>query len=1850
MAQVTVDVPSFALTVEKKQPVQVRTDVSFAKIASHGEDGFIQYANSNALGSHPSLAFNANTNTTSIESLNSVDAVITTANITTANISTLFTGSTIVSDGQFGDVTITDGLIVGENVTVSGNLTVTGQTTTIESTVLTVDDKHIELASTDSPSDVNATGGGIILKGDTDKTIIWANSTKSWNFNQDVDIKKVTSADSRLLIDAVQVANSSLLSPSSKIIVPIANITTANVATAYVTDLTVYNAFQVGSGTTTITTDYLKTGVINITTSNIATSYITSSATIFKEDVEESNVTVANVGTLFVSGDATVHGDITIGGEINLGDSDTDSLTIAADLTSHIVPNVVDTYDLGDDTKRWRNVYLSGAAHAATKITTPEANISVANVSTLFVTGDATVHGDITIGGAIALGDADTDSLTIAADLTSHIVPNATNTYDLGTDAKRWKDIYLSGAAHAASKITTPEANITVSNTVTSYTTSSLVLPVGDDAARVDTQGGVRYSTTQSTFEGYDGSAWGSLGGVIDIDQDTYIKAETSAGADNDILDFFVTGTRQAYISNAGVVAITTKMTVPEANVTVANVGTLHATTINTGTINASDGTTAITIDDSTAKVILAGDLQVDGTTTTLNSTTLTVDDKNIVVASGAADSAAADGAGLTVDGASATILYQHNGTKWIVNKPFTAAEANLTVANIATSYTTSSLVLPVGDNSTRVNSQGGIRYSTSLATFEGYDGSNWGSLGGVIDVDQDTYITAEATADKDSLDFFTAGSERMSIDSTGDVTIDGDLKNAILSTAKIGTPTEATWNDGALTGINETYDSHVPLTGFSSTDNIPDAFDNVNELMHNIYKETYVRHAKFSANVLSGPATLTTTFTVDSDVYNGYDANSYEWIFGDGGSHTTTSTSYEYDYTGASGGTFDVTLTARNTSAPAGTAGSYATFKRTGYIVVYTPAPVALFTYAYNQKTGSVAATAHTTTPAYIDETLPESGTTHDVTFNVTTSTDTTHWVIDFGDGTTYPATANPNETNQQVIEGNSGSTPWEVYSTTKITTHPFAITTQDLSRSVILYVWSSTAGATGAKAYSSTLDMRMMKDYTGLLSFTTSPSPATNNNDTASWNNTYKSINTEGVYIEFTPALTGSNAVNGTYGSQLSWNLVNSNNSESTTTFAYSAALAQKNIVFTRANNTSSPDGEVRNIALTITSQHTSTPFTGGNADITIKRDPRADFTGQFDTLTSGQSGSSNQIGYIFTDYNGDARNILTFTDSSDNNGITGWSWDVDKNVSAGADYTTQNPQHTYTAVGNHTVELTLTHPNTYGSNDVDYIETKTNYITISSNPTAPATLVGKTISITNDGTYTAKLCSGVTNNSSESAPAAGATVTRTEDTTPTSGEHSYANEFPSNGDNTGNVRAVINGTAETGGSIKTFTTGSDTGTTGSLIITYDIDSSASGSGTQNTIPNNWYRVFKSKVESSSALSAGVNTYAIRQLFSSGSTQRDTAVAQFVVDTMTTAPAVQSGYAVGLDSIGTPRYMSQIRYFDSSGSLSITSLDINNLSGQTYADEDPLEIAPLSGSLLSTTTKSYGSITGISTPLAVNLSPTGLSTTVSVSGSGYGVGTIKLRSRNINGYGSYQNNSTNSLYWYNSVSLDEQSMDNDITGGTAISGKGDLIRVEGFDDASVYPSYTAANFYADNNWVSATEALGTYEAPLLYTSGGRFVWDDTNWQTYLPGLTNNPNNSSRGAGNQFVTLVFSRKAINSFTIKYTGTIASLWIALPGLGTDTSSGFNGWLDCNTDYGGAGQPGSGTGGNGGDGVRDPNDGGTGVIGSAGTNATFKLNLGTASTGGSGSIALDCPILIRFGLASDKHVSNINVEN
>jgi hypothetical protein len=73
---------------------------------------------------------------------------------------------------------------------------------------------------------------------------------------------------------------------------------------------------------------------------------------------------------------------------------------------------------------------------------------------------------------------------------------------------------------------------------------------------------------------------------------------------------------------------------------------------------------------DTSGNVTISGNLTVSGTTTTVNSSTLNVADINITIANGAADAAAADGAGITVDGASATMTYSSANDEWQFNKP----------------------------------------------------------------------------------------------------------------------------------------------------------------------------------------------------------------------------------------------------------------------------------------------------------------------------------------------------------------------------------------------------------------------------------------------------------------------------------------------------------------------------------------------------------------------------------------------------------------------------------------------------------------------------------------------------------------------------------------------------------------------------------------------------------------------------------------------------------------------------------------------------------------------------------------------------------------------------------------------------------------------------------------------------------------------------------------------------------------------------------------------------------------------------------------------------------------------------
>ena len=138
-------------------------------------------------------------------------------------------------------------------------------------------------------------------------------------------------------------------------------------------------------------------------------------------------------------------------------------------LSTVLLPNVIDfedstsasTYRIkmgtSDDLQLYHDASNSIIKHAGTGTLNVDSTTGVKlqfNGSTklttdtngIQVTGNVHATGNITADGNITLGDGDTDSVTFNADLTSNIVPNATNTYDLGESGKEWRNLYINGA------------------------------------------------------------------------------------------------------------------------------------------------------------------------------------------------------------------------------------------------------------------------------------------------------------------------------------------------------------------------------------------------------------------------------------------------------------------------------------------------------------------------------------------------------------------------------------------------------------------------------------------------------------------------------------------------------------------------------------------------------------------------------------------------------------------------------------------------------------------------------------------------------------------------------------------------------------------------------------------------------------------------------------------------------------------------------------------------------------------------------------------------------------------------------------------------------------------------------------------------------------------------------------------------------------------------------------------------------------------------------------------------------------------------------------------------------------
>ena len=133
--------------------------------------------------------------------------------------------------------------------------------------------------------------------------------------------------------------------------------------------------------------------------------------------------------------------------------------------TRNFVPRSGSEGQIGTQQKPW-GVVVADIGHFATLSgSISGSQYSTGSFGNLHIAGNSNINGDVTIGGNINIGDADTDSLTINADLTSDLIPNADSTYDIGSTSKNWKFGYIEELA---------VTNITASGDITNISTTHI--------------------------------------------------------------------------------------------------------------------------------------------------------------------------------------------------------------------------------------------------------------------------------------------------------------------------------------------------------------------------------------------------------------------------------------------------------------------------------------------------------------------------------------------------------------------------------------------------------------------------------------------------------------------------------------------------------------------------------------------------------------------------------------------------------------------------------------------------------------------------------------------------------------------------------------------------------------------------------------------------------------------------------------------------------------------------------------------------------------------------------------------------------------------------------------------------------------------------------------------------------------------------------------------------------------------------------------------------------------------------------------------------------------------------------
>ena len=631
------------------------------------------------------------------------------------------------------------------NVTIPGNFTVAGTQTIVDSTTVQIGDNIIELNGS------AAANGGLYVKDATAPntatgSLIWDTTNDYWKAGvKDSEIKialmggdNLVTASAQILFD--QINGYSTYSSS------VATSISASVAAGAPTFANIVGKpAGLVSGSSQIVLN-------NADFTGFDTTDITEGTNLYYTD--------ARVKTK-LNADAVVSGSLlgllpagTVSGSSQIAYADISSIPAGIVSGSSQVTALLPTG------------VISGSAQTVAALASQNVSLGVISGSTLNITGNANIDGNLVLGGTITIGDNPTDNLVVNADLSSSIIPNNDNSFDLGSDTKRYKDIYgvniygavkaTNGVISGSSQLDSTTINLATLTNVSasgsfsgSFTGDGSALTgiastlafsgsTGNDTLNLKTEALLvtgsnsisaavsnntititadNASTSAKGVASFSATNFGVTSGNVTIKAGGVTAATLNAdlagtglsldGVDNSLKVDYGSSSGTAVEGNTSLIVQGTagEIEVSGGSVTLGSGGTVTIGLPDNVTVSGSlTANGNVFLGNSSAdSVTIAGNLFVQGTTTTVDSTTVQIGD-NIIELNG---SGAANGGLLVRDvtGGSTTsgsLLWDTTNDYWKAG----AAGSEKEVARFSSSPTTSGSVQVIGANGLFVNSQ----------------------------------------------------------------------------------------------------------------------------------------------------------------------------------------------------------------------------------------------------------------------------------------------------------------------------------------------------------------------------------------------------------------------------------------------------------------------------------------------------------------------------------------------------------------------------------------------------------------------------------------------------------------------------------------------------------------------------------------------------------------------------------------------------------------------------------------------------------------------------------------------------------------------------------------------------------------------------------------------------------------------------------------------------------------------------------------------------------------------------------------------------------------------------------------